>query len=284
MVRKKKRICIFIWNCFSIWWYNDELKKQCDHFRILAGTRPYWWINESDTFSNLTRSTLRQTHLTCETTAGNPSGHVMFTASILLFITRNMHIFFQQTPWIRRHLTPTFNYLFWNIYVGILGLIAISRMYFACHFFHQCVLGIFCGFAISHFLQDRTVNRCLTEMQRINSFLLGICFVILCVSVYYSHYLLSINPQWAVKKVFQVISIHFINNSIEVENTEHMHDHRACNSFNLFSICHNFWDRWLSNMPMMWILEATQHAWVFTFVITIIQFIISYATSPPNHR
>lgn len=129
----------------------------------------------------------------------------MFTASVLFFIIRTL---FQQSSWMRRHLTPTLKFLLWNVYVGALGLIAISRMYFACHFFHQCVLGIFFGIAISHFLQHRKVNQCLTEMRRKNGLLLGILLVIICVSVYYSHYFVSSNPQWAVKKVYQIIT-HF---------------------------------------------------------------------------
>lgn len=166
---------------------------------ILAGTRPYWWVNETDIFTNLTRPYVRQTYLTCETTAGNPSGHVMFTASILFFVIRTI---FYQSPWFRRYLNKPFKYFLWNVYVGILGFVSISRMFFACHFFHQCVLGSCFGITISQFLQHRKINRFLTGMHRITASLLGFAILILCISVYYAHFIIARDPQWAVKKVW----------------------------------------------------------------------------------
>lgn len=167
--------------------------------RILAGTRPYWWVNETDLFTNLTRPDIRQTYLTCETTAGNPSGHVMFSASILFFVIRTI---FYQSPWLRRYLNKPFKFFLWNIYVAVLGLISISRMFFACHFFHQCVLGSCFGITISQFLQYRKVERFLIDLNRLKGLLLGCSLVLLCVAVYYAHFLIAEDPQWAVKKVF----------------------------------------------------------------------------------
>lgn len=174
------------------------------NFRILAGSRPYWWVNETDLFTNLTRPYIRQTYITCETTAGNPSGHVMFTASILLFIIRTM---FYQSPWIHRHLNKLLRYFLWNVYVGILGLISISRMFFACHFFHQCVLGSCFGIAISQLLQHQKINCNLTEMNRKKGFLVGFAMLLLCFFVYHAHSIISQDPQWAVKKV--IYSTHY---------------------------------------------------------------------------
>lgn len=165
----------------------------------LAGTRPYWWVHETHLFTNLTRPYVRQTYLTCETTSGNPSGHVMFTASILYFIIKAI---FYQSPWFRRYLNKPFKFFVWNIYLGILGLISISRMFFACHFFHQCVLGSCFGITISHFLQLRRVNRFLTEIHRIKAFVLGLAIVIFTISFYFAHYIIAQDPLWTVKKAF----------------------------------------------------------------------------------
>lgn len=181
--------------------------NQCRH-RILAGSRPYWWVNETDLFTNLTRPVIRQTYLTCETTAGNPSGHVMFSASILFFVIRSI---FYQSPWLRRYLNKPFKFFLWNIYVSVLGLISISRMFFACHFFHQCVLGSCFGITISQFLQNRKVERFLIELNRLKGFLLGCILVVVCIAVYYAHYLIAEDPQWAVKKVFIVQPINLID-------------------------------------------------------------------------
>lgn len=166
--------------------------------RILAGTRPYWWINETDMFTNFTRPYLRQTHLTCETSAGNPSGHVMFTASILFFIIRTL---FYESSWCRRYLNNTLKCFLWNIYIGILGLITIARMFFACHFFHQCFLGSCCGITVSQLIQHPRLNRILIELNKSKAFLLGCAMVMLSIAVYFGHYMFSMDPQWAVQKV-----------------------------------------------------------------------------------
>lgn len=167
----------------------------------MAGTRPYWWVNETDLFTNLTRPYVRQTYLTCETTAGNPSGHVMFTASILFFVIKTI---FYQSPWFQRYSSKSFKFFIWNIYVFILGLISISRMFFACHFFHQCIFGLCFGIAISQFLQKRNVNRFLMEMNRKRSFLLGFTMLSICISIYFAHFIISQDPQWTVKKVMHL--------------------------------------------------------------------------------
>lgn len=127
----------------------------------------------------------------------------MFSAAILFFVIRSI---FYQSPWLRRYLNKPFKFFLWNVYVGILGLISISRMFFACHFFHQCVLGSCFGITISQFLQNRKVERYLIELNRLKGFLLGCTLVIACVAVYYAHYLIAEDPQWAVKKVFIVHS------------------------------------------------------------------------------
>lgn len=122
----------------------------------------------------------------------------MFTASILFFVIRTI---FYQSPWFRRYLNKPFKYFLWNVYVGILGFVSISRMFFACHFFHQCVLGSCFGITISQFLQHRKINRFITEMHRAKALFVGFSVFILCISVYYAHFALARDPQWAVKKV-----------------------------------------------------------------------------------
>lgn len=122
----------------------------------------------------------------------------MFTASILFFVIKTI---FYQSPWCRRYLNKPFKYFLWNIYVGILGLISISRMFFACHFFHQCVFGSCFGITISHILQKPKVNRFLTELGRIKAFMLGMAIVIFSISIYFAHYVIAQDPLWTVKKV-----------------------------------------------------------------------------------
>lgn len=40
------------------------------HFRILFGERPYWWVHETDYYSNASAPAIQQFPLTCETGPG----------------------------------------------------------------------------------------------------------------------------------------------------------------------------------------------------------------------
>lgn len=166
--------------------------------RILAGTRPYWWINETGIYSNFTRPTLHQTYLTCETSAGNPSGHVMMTASILFFMIRSM---IYRSHWFRKRMTIPLKYFIWNIYVCIIGLVTLSRMYFACHFSHQCLLGSYFGMTISQMLQTQRFNRFLIEMKRFNGMAVGLGILGLVLCTYFGHAAFGVDPQWTIQKV-----------------------------------------------------------------------------------
>lgn len=150
---------------------------------------------------NATRPMIRQTYLTCETTAGNPSGHVMFSAALLFCVIKSI---FYQLGWFRSHSKRLLKFFVWNVYAFLLGLISISRMYFACHFFHQCVIGIGFGIIISQFVQFQKINYTIMSMHRKWAFLAGSSTLLLCVTIYYAHYLLSHDPHWAVKKVYIV--------------------------------------------------------------------------------
>lgn len=163
--------------------------------RIFAGTRPYWWINETDIYASSSRPVLRQTYLTCETTAGFPSGHVMFTASTLFFAIQTI----LQNPSQRSN--KAIQYFAWNIYVAILMLISMSRMFFACHFFHQCLFGAAFGIVIGRTLQSRRINNMIINLIRLEAFALAATVVLLTISIYFAHYLLASDPQWSIQKV-----------------------------------------------------------------------------------
>ncbi|NXC22130.1 G6PC phosphatase, partial [Corythaeola cristata] len=49
---------------------------------ILFGERPYWWVHETDYYSNTSTPEVQQFPLTCETGPGSPSGHAMGAASV----------------------------------------------------------------------------------------------------------------------------------------------------------------------------------------------------------
>lgn len=122
----------------------------------------------------------------------------MFSAALLFCVIKSV---FYQSAWFRRHSSKLFKYFIWNIYAFALGLISVSRMYFACHFFHQCITGIGFGIIISQFIQHRKINFAIMEMHRKSAFVIGLGILLLCISIYYAHFLLSHDPYWTVKKV-----------------------------------------------------------------------------------
>lgn len=165
--------------------------------RLFAEDRPYWWINETNIYTPLTRPELRQTYLTCETSAGSPSGHVMFMATVFYV---GMHDILQSMEWYRK-ANAAIKYFTWNIFIVLLALVTISRLYFACHFLHQCLLGAGFGVIIAQFLRRRTINRKLIELTMAKAFMLGVALILLTVLVYCSHLLIQKDPQWSIRKV-----------------------------------------------------------------------------------
>lgn len=165
--------------------------------RLFAEDRPYWWIQETEVYSDLTRPNFRQTHLTCETSAGNPSGHVMFTAAIFYVGMTNI---LYTTNWYRRSGVIT-KYCIWNIFVAALALVTVSRVYFAAHFLHQCIFGAGLGVLIGYWLQRPDIHRRLTEMSMKKSFSLWIAMLLLATIVFCGHFLLDKDPHWSIRKV-----------------------------------------------------------------------------------
>lgn len=143
------------------------------------------------------RPNLRQTYLTCETSAGSPSGHSMLFATILFVAMQDA---LQSMPWYRA-ASSTVKYCTWNIFISLLTLVAISRMYFACHFLHQCLLGVVIGISIGHVIRQPHVQRQIIDMRMLDAFVIGVVMVLLAVVAYFGQMLLQIDPQWSVRKV-----------------------------------------------------------------------------------
>uniref|UniRef100_A0A915K4I4 glucose-6-phosphatase n=1 Tax=Romanomermis culicivorax TaxID=13658 RepID=A0A915K4I4_ROMCU len=97
--------------------------------------RPYWWIHNSEYYSNTTTPKLDQFEHTCETGPGSPSGHAMVTACVWYVFLMNF----------TRKMNSTSKIFYWMAYASVLFFIALSRLYVAAHFPHQLVLGIVVG-------------------------------------------------------------------------------------------------------------------------------------------
>lgn len=182
-------VCSELANCLLKW--------------LIAEDRPYWWVMETNAYTMLTRPSLRQTYLTCETSAGSPSGHSMLFATILFVAMQDA---LQSMQWYRT-ANNTVKYCTWNIFITFITLVAISRMYFACHFLHQCLLGVVIGISIGHCIRQPYVQQQLIDMRMADALVIGIVFVLLTGLFYFGQMFLRIDPQWSVRKVCNIIKI-----------------------------------------------------------------------------
>lgn len=177
---------------------------------MLAGSRPYWWVRETAAYGHLTRPTLRQTVLTCETSAGNPSGHVMLNAAYLYVFV----YFMLESPMAKRRFNDAqrrwLRPLCWLVYVTFVGLVATSRMYYGCHYMHQCVLGAALGYGLCRSLLHKppgqagpgtepAVRLLSSDGRRLA--LLGAAMAAVAVVTWCVQVLLQVDPMWSIHMV-----------------------------------------------------------------------------------
>lgn len=178
---------------------------------VLADARPYWWVKQPGSYSSLTRPDLRQTELTCETSAGNPSGHLLLNAACwYVFVHYALRLLRQRqvqqqlrgsTSNIIRWLRP----LCWTLYAAGLCMVAISRMYFGCHFLHQCVLGAALGWSLCHGLVQAGNGRAMHRLLNTARLRLAVYFaamVAVALAVYFGQIAIGVDPQWSVHAAF----------------------------------------------------------------------------------
>ncbi|KAM8815297.1 glucose-6-phosphatase catalytic subunit 1 isoform 2-T2 [Rhynchonycteris naso] len=116
--------------------------------RILFGQRPYWWVLDTDYYSNAPAPRIKQFPVTCETGPGSPSGHAMGTAGVYyVMVTSTLSIF-------RGKKKPTFslrclNVILWLGFWAVQLNVCLSRIYLAAHFPHQVVAGVLSGIAVA---------------------------------------------------------------------------------------------------------------------------------------
>lgn len=178
-------------------WSNGVLKW------IIREDRPYWWVRETDLYGD-NYPHLEQTPLTCETGPGCPSGHVMGAAA-MLYVIINAFINRYTKRNISSFAKNFLRFIFWFIYVVLIILVSISRMYLATHFPHQCILGAILGFFIGRYFGKSGTY--LTEYWHNSTKLKMLSWVILLtgvtIAVYWLQKAFGIDPQWSVKMAFK---------------------------------------------------------------------------------
>ncbi|XP_003414313.3 glucose-6-phosphatase catalytic subunit 1 isoform X2 [Loxodonta africana] len=115
---------------------------------ILFGQRPYWWVLDTDYYSNTSVPLIKQFPVTCETGPGSPSGHAMGTAGVYyVMVTSTLSIFQgKKKPTYRLRCLNVILWLgFWVVQLNV----CLSRIYLAAHFPHQVVAGVLSGIAVA---------------------------------------------------------------------------------------------------------------------------------------
>lgn len=106
----------------------------------------------------------------------------------------------QKTIQSPKHRRPL-RYLARTIFALILIMTAISRMYFATHFLHQCIFGALMGISISETLSFTKFTDKVKLMEKGRWFSIG-CFMAATVtSLFWLHKLLTGNPMESVHMV-----------------------------------------------------------------------------------
>lgn len=178
-------------------WNFLQLKKS-SIFRIISEDRPFWWVHETKAYSSLTRPVLYQTERTCETSPGSPSGHMMIAATFLYL----MLIAVEKLIVLKcmKHRKPL-RYLARTIFALILLVTAISRMYFATHFLHQCVFGVVLGVCVSECVIFTRFQDKVEQMTKRHWFKVGSSMAAIVATIFWLQKLITGNPMAAVQLV-----------------------------------------------------------------------------------
>ncbi|NXJ96868.1 G6PC phosphatase, partial [Corythaixoides concolor] len=121
---------------------------------ILFGERPYWWVHETDYYSNTSTPEVQQFPLTCETGPGSPSGHAMGAASVYyVMVTALLSAAAgkKQSRTLRYWVLWT---VLWTGFWAVQVCVCLSRVFIAAHFPHQVVAGVVSGMAVAKTFQD----------------------------------------------------------------------------------------------------------------------------------
>lgn len=165
-----------MWTLLFCEWSNMILKW------TLAGDRPFWWIHETPIYAHGLPPPMHQYPITCETGAGNPSGHAKLNAAMFFvlvsafinLVQKSSRLSDEQKVWARRGL--------WAAYAGWMVLVMLSRLYIAAHFPHQCLAGVAIGIGMAvmvarmPYLQTMTRRQYLALSATIIGSVLGVYF------------------------------------------------------------------------------------------------------------
>ncbi|XP_073539738.1 glucose-6-phosphatase catalytic subunit 1 [Phyllobates terribilis] len=156
---------------------------------ILFGQRPYWWVHDTNYYTNMTAPIIQQFPVTCETGPGSPSGHAMGSAGVYyVMVTSLLTIMLNRrhsTSFKSRCLQAALWAGFWVVQICV----CLSRIFLAAHFPHQVVCGVISGMLVAEVfgnvrsIYKASLKRYLYTTMFLFSFALGFYLILKAVGV-----------------------------------------------------------------------------------------------------
>ncbi|XP_013191431.1 glucose-6-phosphatase catalytic subunit 1 [Amyelois transitella] len=175
----------------------------------LLEDRPYWWVRTTNFYTEAQRPRLMQTHQTCETGPGSPSGHSATIATLMLLVI----MWLQHVMNDRKYYVSWWRYVVYPLTGAAILSVMFARMFVATHFPHQVVLGAFIGSflapALCIYVSDPYIwqygfytNYKVSKAIAWHVFS-AVVMIAIGVLTYYSLKLCGLDPMWTVKLAFR---------------------------------------------------------------------------------
>lgn len=170
--------------------------------RLIAADRPYWWIYQGGPYETVTRPPLEQRLLTCETTPGMPSSEIALLFSMLyLIVSGQVGRSFDYLSF-----APSSSFIRSQIFYGgasfaLFAIVAISQLFYATHFLHQCYFGIIFGVTISHLIIRNNLLEMIGACSRAQALCLFLLVALASLVFYGAAYVIVGDPRWSTHRV-----------------------------------------------------------------------------------
>ena len=183
---KKSTGIHILWVAVISEWLNDICKW------LLHGERPYWWIHDSDFYSEEDIPALNQFKITCKTGPGSPSGHAMISAAVwYVLVNHYLHV--------KDIKSGSGKLLIWLTYWAMLSAVCISRLFIGAHFPHQVLGGVVAGLALAKYLNTISTTSFVMKHYIITVLVLSSA----AMAIYFLLLALDIDPLWSLDKALK---------------------------------------------------------------------------------
>lgn len=206
-------------------WLNQILKW------LLHGERPYWYVHSSGRFDPQ-QVPIKQFPITCELGPGHPSGHAMLTAAVWYIIfdsliqaynKQNVALTTKPNDETNHHhkdditsrtietnhkksnnhkpTTTTTKIItknlqvklsLWTLYIILLSVVSVSRVFLGCHFPHQCLAGATLGLLVAKWISK-------LETKALHFIITSIFLLTTAFGTFGLLQVLGFDPAWTIK-------------------------------------------------------------------------------------